>query len=287
MQTLKEIQALLSSRGLRPKHRLGQNFLHDQNQLRRILQASGVVMGDCVLEVGPGTGTLTESLLEAGARVVAVELDRDLESILRERMASYSDRFELVMGDALEGKHELNPAMFEALKRIAGTAALPAFKLVANLPYQIASPLLINLAGSVPEMSLAVVMVQLEVAQRMLAVPGGKDYGPLSILLQAMCEVELVARLSPGCFWPSPDVDSAVVRLQRRSVPLTNDPASLGRLLHTLFSKRRKQLGAILGRDLAWPAGVDPKARPEQLMVTQLVELSRVVAAEAQAPADD
>lgn len=281
-QTLNDIKALLESHGLRPKHSLGQNFLHDANQMRRILAAAKPREGDLVLEVGPGTGALSEWVLEAGATLVAVEIDRDLEPILRDRVAPRATRpgqFELVVDDVLEGKHAVNPRVIEALRRASNTpdgAPLPPFKLIANLPYHVASPLLANLVIDHPSMSLAVVMIQREVADRLTAPPGGKDYGPLGVLIQAMCEVDRVATLSPGCFWPPPTIDSAVVRLRRRAVPLTDDPARLGATLHRVFSQRRKQLGAILGREAPLPPGVDRTWRAERLSVEQLVALSRL-----------
>lgn len=268
-QTLTEIKHLLVEHGLRPKKKFGQNFLHDGNQMRRILDAAAITPGDVVLEVGPGTGALTERLLDAGARVVAVEIDRDLESILRQRTVPWSDRFTLHMGDALAGKHDLSP-------RVIALLGDEPFKLIANLPYNIASPLLADLCADHPAMTTAVVMVQKEVAERLTAGPGGKDYGPLGIIVQAMCEVQTVGVLPPSCFWPAPTIASAVVKLTRRSVPLTDDPAGLSRMLQTLFSKRRKQLGAILGREVDWPAGIEPKQRPETLTIEQLIELERV-----------
>ncbi|MFP4144962.1 MAG: 16S rRNA (adenine(1518)-N(6)/adenine(1519)-N(6))-dimethyltransferase RsmA [Phycisphaeraceae bacterium] len=267
MQTLTDMKHLLASRGLRPKHRLGQNFLHDHNQMRRILAAAEISAGDLVLEVGPGTGTLSEELLEAGAELVAVEIDRDLEPILRERLEPFGEQATLVVGDMLEKKRKLNP---EVLDRLGGRP----FKLVANLPYQIASPLLINLVADHPEMGLAVVMIQREVADRLAADPGGKQYGPLGIVVQAMCEVTVVSTLPPGCFWPPPKVSSAVVRLVRRAEPLTDDPHGLLELLHRLFSRRRKQIGSILGRDAPLPAGASHEQRPEQLSVARLCELA-------------
>ena len=270
-QTLTDIQSLLARQGVVPKKRYGQNFLHDGNQMRRIMQAADVSAEDLVLEVGPGTGALTERLLETGARVIAIEVDADLESILRQRLEPFDDCVTLLIGDVLDGKHELNATLRRLL-------AAHRFKLVANLPYNVASPLLVNLAIDFPRMSCAVVMVQKEVAQRLAAPPGGKTYGPLTVMIQAFCEVETIGSLPPSCFWPQPQVESAVVRLRRRETPLTDDPHQLGRLLQTLFSRRRKQLGSILGRDARLPAGIDPKARPETLTVEQLIELSRTAA---------
>ncbi len=247
--------------------------------MRRIMDAADLEEGGLVLEVGPGTGALSERLLEAGADLVAVEIDRDMEPILRDRLSDFGDRFHLHIGDVLESKHTLNPAVIEFLHAASASDPSPnpqsPFKMIANLPYNIASPLLVNLAVDHPAMSAAVVMIQREVADRITAAPGGKDYGPLSVILQAMCEVDRVGTLSPECFWPRPKVASAVVRLVRRANPLTDDPVALSGLLQKLFQKRRKQLGAILGRDRALPDGIDPDARPESLSVEQFVELAR------------
>jgi 16S rRNA (adenine1518-N6/adenine1519-N6)-dimethyltransferase len=267
-QTLGDIKALLDAFGLRPKHRFGQNFLHDANQMQRIMDAAEIKPGDLVLEVGPGTGALSVRLLDSGARLVAVEIDRDLEPILESQFEPYPGRARLIVGDALDGKHAINPAISDALGD-------EPFKLIANLPYNIASPLLINLVVDHPRMSPAVVLIQREVAQRIAAPPGGKEYGPLTVMIQAMCRVEKIATLKPGCFWPAPKIDSMVIRLSRRDVPLADDPHALSRLAQLLFGKRRKQLGSILGREVALPPGIDANSRPEQLSVEQLVELSR------------
>ena len=290
MQTLNDIKSLLAAHGLRPKHRLGQNFLHDQNHMRRIVEHAAIEPGDCVLEVGAGTGSLSEALLDAGARLVAVEIDTDLAPILRDRFAPYGDRARLYIGDVLTGKHTLNPDVIGLLQsrpatRNASASTAPIsntqspvpnpFKLIANLPYQIASPLLIDLALDHPAMQNAVVMVQSEVADRLVAAPGSKTYGPLSVLVQAMCEAQRMERLPASCFWPQPRVASAVVRLQRRPSPLTDDPHRLAQLVQRLFQQRRKQLGSILGRDTAWPAGIDSRDRPERLSVNQLAVLAR------------
>jgi 16S rRNA (adenine1518-N6/adenine1519-N6)-dimethyltransferase len=267
-QTLNDIKRLLADHGLRPKKKFGQNFLHDANHMQKILDAAQLAPGDVVLEVGPGTGALTERLGEAGARVVAVEIDRDMQPILESRLGG-NDAFTLHVGDALDGKHAINA---EVLGLLSGQAA--TFKLIANLPYNIASPLMANLAVDHLEMTGAVVMIQKEVADRLLASPGTKAYGPLGVLIQALFEVERVGVLKPGCFYPPPSIDSAVVALHRRATPMCADAKALGALLHTLFSKRRKQLGSILGRDAILPEGVEPNMRPERLTVEQLCELA-------------
>lgn len=268
-QTLTEIKALLAAYGLRPKYRLGQNFLHDHNQMRRILDAAAIAPGDLVLEVGSGTGALTERLLGAGARVVAVEIDTDLEPLLRDRLAPFADQLTLIFADVLTGKHQLNTRVLEAL---GGRD----FQLIANPPYNVASPLLANLAADTPTMRRAVVMVQKEVADRLLAGPGTKAYGPLGILIQALCQVKRVGTLSPGCFWPQPKVASAVVHLARREPALTDETHRFSALLQRLFSRRRKQLKTIVGQAAVVAADLPPTARPEQLTVAQLVRLAKV-----------
>lgn len=270
-QTLSQIKAMLAARGLHPRHRFGQNFLHDANKLRDILAAADLRAGDRVLEVGPGTGVLTERMIEAGASVVAVEIDTDLADLLREQLGEDRDGWSLIVGDVMASKHVLNPAIESAL---GGRDV--AFKLVANLPYNIASPLLATLAADWPGLSRAVVMVQREVADRMTAPPGNKQFGPLTIVLQSAFDVRRVATLSPNCFWPKPKIDSAVIELTRREHPLCDDPHALSAFAQTLFQKRRKQIAAILGRDFPLPDDIAPQTRPEQLSVQQIVQLMKV-----------
>lgn len=277
VQTLTEIRAMLDAHGLHPKHRFGQNFLHDHNQLRKIIEAADITAGDVVLEVGPGTGALSEWLLEAGAHVVAVEIDADLQPVLEDRLSSrFGERFVLCMTDVLASKHELSPVVLDALRSMGG-GTMPPFKLIANLPYNVASPLLLNLACDVPQMSRAVVMIQREVADRLIADPGSKTYGPLGIMLQVTCVTDIVSTLPPECFWPRPKVASAVVRIVRREKPLTDDLPRFSRVVHEVFAQRRKQIGSLLGRDRHWPAGIEPNMRAETLTVEQLIELAAAV----------
>lgn len=268
-QTLGQIKLLLGSFGLRPKKRFGQNFLHDDNKMQAILQASELQPGQLVLEVGAGTGALTSRLLEAEAKVVAVEVDRDLWPILDQQFAG-AVNLTLIRGDVLQGKHHLNPEVVSAVGD-------QPFKLIANLPYNVASPLMINLVCQFPQMSHAVVMVQKEVGDRLSAKPGGKDYGPLGIIVQATCGVSEVCTLSPSCFWPQPSVHSSVILLTRRPEPVTRNMDQFVDLVHLLFGRRRKQLGSILGRQQALPEGVSPEMRPERLTVEQLADLARIV----------
>jgi len=228
-QNLSQIKALLGAFGLRPKHRFGQNFLHDAGKMSAIVDAARINSGDVVLEVGAGTASLSCLLLDAGASLIAVEVDDDLAPILQQQLAPYGDRAKLLIEDVLSGKHQLNPAVDAALDQVA------EFKLVANLPYNVASPLIGNLVTDYQRMSMAVVSIQREVADRLAASPGCKAYGPLGILVQAMCRIEQITMLPPGCFWPRPKVDSLAVRLTRRDKPLTDDPRALSGMLQSCF----------------------------------------------------
>ena len=271
MQTLAEIRSLLEAHGLAPKKSLGQNFLIDHNLIRNLVERSGVGTDDLVLEIGPGTGTLTEELLAAGARVIACELDDGLVGLLRERFADHIDagRLRLVHGDCLERKSELNR---EAREALAGHK----FRLVANLPYGASSPLMILLARD-PDCLGQFVTVQREVAERVRASPGTRDYSELSVLVQACGIPERIATLPGQCFWPRPKVVSEMlaIRPKDESRRLSDSEYdTLAALCRTLFTQRRKQIGAVLGRDRPYPAGIDPNSRPEQLAVEDLVRLS-------------
>ncbi|HEB61029.1 MAG TPA: ribosomal RNA small subunit methyltransferase A, partial [Phycisphaeraceae bacterium] len=241
--------------------------------------AADLSPGDLVLEVGPGTGTLTEGLLDSDARVVAVELDEELASLVQDRLGD-NINFRLVRGDCLKSKHEISPAVLAALAETASESQ-PRFRLVANLPYQAASPLVLNLLLHHPQCSGLFVTIQKEVADRILAGPGSKTYGTLSIICRAFSRIERIANCPPSCFWPQPKITSSMLALRRRPDSETADinPGQLSALLQLLFSKRRKQLGSILGRDFPFPAGITPTARPEQLTVEQLIKLSNILRA--------
>lgn len=282
MQTLAEIKSLLESRGLRPKRSLGQNFLADHNLIRKLVDASGVRAGDLALEVGPGTGTMTEELLARGCEVVACELDDGLAALLRERMPGVpgGGRFTLIHGDCLDGKHRLAP-------EIVGALAGRPFRLVANLPYGAATPLMMTLLLAFPSCVGMAVTIQREVAERLLAEPGSKDYGPLAVIAQVVARVERLAKAPPECFWPRPDVTSAMVLLTRRTdpPPATADLGGLSDFLRDLFAHRRKQLGRLLGHGIDWSAvgaapgcgEIVPILRAEQLSIAQVLALGRAL----------
>ncbi len=270
MQTLREIRGLLDAHGLRAQKRFGQNFLIDHNLIRRMVDASGVAAGDLVLEVGPGTGTMTEELLDRGCEVVACELDRGLCALLRERLGA-CERFRLIEGDCLARDRTLSPALQEAL-------GARSFRVVANLPYGAASPLIATLLVRHPACSGLWVTIQKEVGERLTARPGTRAYGALSVIAQIACEVDRIATLPPTCFWPRPEVTSAMVALRRR-VPPVLDPQAMERFsgfLRRAFAHRRKQVRALLGL-AQMPAGFDPGVRSEALAPERLVHLWRLV----------
>ena len=279
-QTKSQIQSLLSAADTSPRHRFGQNFMIDGNLVRAVAAAGQIAAGDTVVEVGPGTGTLTDELLASPAgRVVAVEIDRDLAKLLRERFAD-QPRFHLIEGDALAGKHELNAELLAAI--VPG-----ATRLVANLPYNIASPLVIELLRA--GVQTLAFTVQKEVADRLKAT-GGEGYGPLSVMAGLLAEVEVLRTLPPQAFWPPPKIDSALVRMTRRGPsgdPLGGRSLAVGRFVAGVFSARRKTLRRAL--DVAGvpaervaaaaAAGFDLTLRPEQLPPPEVLRLFETVSA--------
>ncbi len=272
MQTLAQIRELLDSHGLAPKKSLGQNFLIDHNLIRKLVDASGVKAGDLVLEVGPGTGTLTEELLSRGCEVIACELDTGLAAMNRERLGGhpeYGSRFTLIEGDCLESKRLLSAEVRAALRG-------RSFSLVANLPYGAATPLMLTLLIDHPECRSMHVTIQREVAERLLARAGDDAYGQISVVSDAAARVAKIATLPRECFWPRPDVTSAMVSLVRRDEPLAPDLGSLATFAQRAFNQRRKQLGSILGREILWPQGISPTMRAEELDTERFVSLWRV-----------
>lgn len=279
-----ELRALLEAAGVRPSRVSGQNFLIDEN-LAQAIARDGVgddaAPDDVVLEVGTGPGILTELVLPRARHVVTVELDPRLAALARERLALAGDRLTLVEADALANKNQLEPRVLEALAGpLAGGARL---RVVANLPYAVATPLVVGLLAERLPLTLMVVMVQLEAAERFAAGPGDEAYGAVSVLCGALCErVKLLRRVPPDVFWPRPKVTSAVVRFDPR--PDRHDGfEALAEVTRALFNYRRKTLGKaarqVAEREprLGWvddavgrlvQEGVlDPRRRPEDLDV--------------------
>ncbi|MDP2170680.1 MAG: 16S rRNA (adenine(1518)-N(6)/adenine(1519)-N(6))-dimethyltransferase RsmA [Rhodocyclaceae bacterium] len=269
-------------KGHQPRKRFGQNFLVSPGVIRKIVDAVAPRAGDTVVEIGPGLGALTEPLLERLEHLHVVEIDRDLIARLHQRFPA--ERLTIHAGDALEFD-------FGALK-----AAGP-LKIVGNLPYNISSPLLFHLAEYAAVVSEMHFMLQKEVVDRMVAAPGGGDYGRLSVMLQYRYSMERLFVVPPGSFNPAPKVDSAVVRMIPRKVGVTEgnprgtgetaiDHALFARLVQAAFSQRRKMLRNTLkefgGEALLEAQGFAPTARAETLAVADFVRLANVLTAQTQ-----
>ncbi|MEO8045531.1 MAG: 16S rRNA (adenine(1518)-N(6)/adenine(1519)-N(6))-dimethyltransferase RsmA [Spartobacteria bacterium] len=262
-ETLREIRVV-------PVKTLGQNFLHDQNLARWVVQEAGISASDFVLEIGPGLGALTEPALATGARVLAIEKDGRLANFLRARFA---DRpCEIVHGDALE---------FE-VRRLFSSGPI---KLLGNLPYNISTELLLRYLEQPSPITLAVLLLQREVATRLSAAPRSKDYGILTLVLQLQCRVEYLRTVPASVFLPQPEVDSAFVRLTPRApneLP-DHDREIFFALVRRGFSQRRKQLRKLLREQVAdWPGaaqeiGASLTARAEELSLAQWIALSNFV----------
>lgn len=283
-QTKSQIQSLLAAANTAPRHRFGQNFMIDPNLVRLIADAGELTADDVVIEVGPGTGTLTEELLSRGPRVIAVEIDRDLATMLRGKFVN-EPRFSLIEGDALDGKHAINDELRRACFSTRDVAwksqdpraqARSPVKLVANLPYNIASPLIIELLMLGADR--LVFTVQKEVADRLRAAPASNDFGPLTAMVQLLADVEVMRVLPNSVFWPPPKIESALVRLNRND-RLGEDARGFSKFVATLFSFRRKTLRKALSQagfeiDPAVIAGRE-NARAEDFSPADLLALYR------------
>nr|WP_221471985.1 16S rRNA (adenine(1518)-N(6)/adenine(1519)-N(6))-dimethyltransferase RsmA [Amycolatopsis umgeniensis] len=267
-----EIRALAAELDVRPTKKLGQNFVHDPNTVRRIVDISGVGEGDVVLEVGPGLGSLTLGLLATGAEVVAVEIDPVLAGRLPETVAERG------------GAERLSVVGADALRITADDLPQRPTALVANLPYNVAVPVVLHLLAELPSLTSGLVMVQTEVADRMAAGPGSRTYGVPSVKLAWYGKARKVAAVPRAVFWPVPNVDSALVAFERGDDVVSSvSRERLFAVVDAAFSQRRKTLRAALASwagsaeragELLEKAGIDPKTRGEQLDVHQFARIA-------------
>ena len=305
------MRRLLKEFDIQPKKGLGQNFLTDQRALERIVEAAELTPEDIVLEIGPGLGTLTRLLAERAGRVVAVELDQRLVEVLRRTAIVKADlpNIEIIHGDILEmnpadllGRHMGSQSLAAdcvrpsvASRRQAAGSPDPAgenyyalslqYKVVANLPYYITSAILRHLLTAEVRPKLMVVTVQLEVARRIIAQPG--DMSLLAVSVQFYGQPRIVTRIKAGAFYPSPQVDSAVIRIDLDHHPIVevDDADSFFEIVRAGFAQRRKQLRNALSAELALPAsevaqalsraGVNPKRRAQTLSIEEWVRVWR------------
>jgi 16S rRNA (adenine1518-N6/adenine1519-N6)-dimethyltransferase len=270
-----EIRDLAARLRIRPTKSLGQNFVHDPNTVRRIVAAAGLDPTDDVIEVGPGLGSLTLGLLPAAAHVYAVEIDpalaAELPETVKRKAPDHADRLTVLHRDAL---------------RIGADEVAGATALVANLPYNVAVPVVLHLLVTVPTLRHGLVMVQKEVADRLVAGPGSKVYGAPSVKLAWFASARSAGRVPPAVFWPVPNVDSGLVAFTARRPPADVDRAAVFAVVDAAFGQRRKTLRAALAGWAGSPdaaartltaAGVDPGARGESLTVEQFAAIAREV----------
>jgi 16S rRNA (adenine1518-N6/adenine1519-N6)-dimethyltransferase len=270
---LSEMKEILSKRQIQLTKSLGQNFLHDGNQLRRIVDAGDIGPGDNILEIGPGLGPLTELIAERCGKLLAIEMDFRLVEVLKERLKNKAN-VELLHADALE--------YVKSQKR-----DWRDWKLVANLPYSVASPILVELAQAQECPERLVATLQLEVANRIMANTNDDHYGLLTLLLQLRYQPTEIFKIPGTCFHPSPDVDSACITLVRRETPLLDHESAIlfKRITKLAFSQRRKMMLKLLKG--SWPLdklqpafekiGISPMARAEAVSLQQFVELTRML----------
>ena len=276
----------LQNHGISAKKRYGQNFLIEPRVLKKIIEGAGITKEDTILEIGPGIGTMTQALCEAAGRVIAVEIDRDMIPLLEENLAGY-DNYEIINDDIL--KVDLGALAESTFSETAGR-----FKVVANLPYYITTPIIMGLLEQKLPLESITVMVQKEVAERMQAQPGTKDYGALTLAVQYYTEAEIIANVPSNCFIPRPNVDSAVIRLklhEERPVQ-PQDEAKMFRVIKASFAQRRKTLVNGLKNDPALQAegidrerieaaftqmGLDQNVRGERLTLEEFARLSDIL----------
>lgn len=273
------IKGLLKKHDFKIKKNLGQNFLTDKNTVNKIVDAANIDKNDLVIEIGPGLGTMTRELAQRAKQVVTIELDKKLLPILEETLADYKN-VQIINQDALKVNFD----------QISNSSQDGKYKIVANLPYYVTTPIVMYLLESRFQISTIIVMVQKEVAQRMVAKPGGKEYGALSVAVQFYTRPEIVAKVPPTVFHPRPEVESAVVRMQILDQPIVdiNDQAKFFKVVRAAFGQRRKTLlnaisnfGFNKSKDeiekILNQCSIDPKRRGETLSLEEFAHLSRLL----------
>jgi 16S rRNA (adenine1518-N6/adenine1519-N6)-dimethyltransferase len=256
------LRNLFDARGIRPKNKLGQNFLVDLNLLELLVRSAELTKEDVVLEVGSGTGSLTGLLAAQAGAVLSIELDPAFYEMAQEAVSELGN-VRLLHADALKNKNNLNPGMMDALEEKRLLFHCPRRKLVANLPYAVATPVISNLLLADTPFERMVATVQWEIAERLMAKPGTKNYSSLAVLVQSLASVELVRQLPPSVFWPRPKVDSAIMLIKpdKAKREHVGDVIHFREFLRDLYTHRRKNLrGALAG----WPGGRKDKAEVDQ-----------------------
>jgi 16S rRNA (adenine1518-N6/adenine1519-N6)-dimethyltransferase len=265
-QTVSYLQKLFRERGIQPKNKLGQSFLIDLNLIDLIVRSAELTPEDLALEIGSGTGSLTARLADAAGAVLSVEVDPAFHALVKE-LIGRPERVVLLFSDVLKNKNQIHPRVFEALAELQKNSGTGRLKLVANLPYAVATPVISNFLLSDFTFERMVVTVQWEIAERLLAHPGTKDFGALAVMVQSIADVELIRRLGRSVFFPRPKVDSAILRIwprESKRAKVVNELGNVQRLRHflrDLYTQRRKILrGALSGL----PSGRRDKAEVDR-----------------------
>lgn len=292
-QTRSRLMRLFNQQGYHPRHDLGQNFLIDLNLLEFVVESASLCERDVVLEVGTGTGGMTNFLAQQAGWALSVEIDPRVHSLARESTAECAN-VTLLNCDILKSKNQLQPAVLDELRNRLATVPEGRLKLVANLPYSVATPVISNLVASELPWELMVVTIQWELALRMQAGPHSADYSSLSVWLQSQCQVELLKRLPPTVFWPRPKVDSAIVRI----TPDLSRASGIGNrqffqeFIRRIFTQRRKHLRGVLATEyrkqiprerieaMLLEESPDPNVRAEELSPDQLVRVATALLVE-------
>jgi 16S rRNA (adenine1518-N6/adenine1519-N6)-dimethyltransferase len=274
------VKGILKKYGLAARKSLGQNFIIDRGQLEEIVAAAELGPKDAVLEVGPGIGTLTVELARLAGTVTAIELDKGFIDVLRETTSAFTN-VTVISGDVL--KINLDDVIEELLA--VSRSSPPRVKVVANLPYYITTPVILSLLEQRRRLERMVFLVQEEVGERLIAPPGSREYGLLSVAAQYSCKVEILSQVPPSAFIPQPGVTSVIARLSvlgRQSAPATEDETLFFNIVRKAFGQRRKNLGnslsEISGKEMARRAlstsGIDPLRRGETLSVSEFVRIA-------------
>jgi len=288
MQTKHQVELLLSRAGRLPNKTLGQHFLIDLNLMRLLIDTAAIEKNDTVIEIGCGTGSLTEAIAERAGSIIGIEYDKVLAEIVTSRFAGAAN-VRIINGDALANKNTINPQLLTAAKeeqqKLGGKILL-----VANLPYNIASAAMVNLTCGKPAVDAMFVTVQKEVAERMAAPPASKHYGTLSIILGATGTVKIFRKLGKHVFWPEPEVESAMVSFVRQAdkAERIDDMEIFRRIVALFIGHRRKMLRACVkfatGRlsgidgwaDIFTNAGIDPKLRGEDISIDDFISIANL-----------
>lgn len=292
-QTRSRLMRLFNQQGYHPRHDLGQNFLIDLNLLELVVESAALSGRDVVLEVGTGTGGMTNFLARQAGWVISVEIDPRVHSLACQSTADCTN-VTLLNCDVLKSKNQLQPAVLDELRHRLASVPGGGLKLVANLPYSVATPVISNLIATELPWELMVVTIQWELALRMQAGPHSADYSALSVWLQSQCQVELLKRLPPSVFWPRPKVDSAIVKItpDRLRAAGISDRQFFQEFIRRIFTQRRKHLRGVLATEyrkqisrdrieaMLQAESSDPNVRAEELSPDQLVRIATALQVE-------